>query len=330
MEVVSHKFSFLWLLIAIKRRLRSQCKTGWPIVLLTLPLFLMLANTARADADAPDTDPPSLMTESAPHDLGPGMMGPLVAIDVSPGNDVTPFAPHWVRGPEGRTLGFGFGVDKMLAQNWDIEVDSTFDSFSPHDGAREAGFGTVDILSRLLFINQPDVQAAVAPQVSLKTGSFGQGFGVSNAGLALLWGGRGGALPEDWNLGYFRALEFHSDLGYSRILSDGSGDEIFFDPVVDYSLPYLQYLNKSQLPWGVRNLCFFAELNLDAVVSGSEKAPTTLYTTPGISYLTDAYQVSAGVQLPLNHAGEQNQQIAVVAEIQFSLDDVPVLGWMPL
>lgn len=288
----------------------------------------MFANQAYAETDASDSDPPSLMNNAEAHDMGPGMMGPLVAIDVSPGNDVTPFAPHWVRSSEGRTLGFGFGVDKMLSANFDIEVDSTFDSYSPHEGTKESGIGTVDVLSRMLFLNQPDMQAAVAPQLSFSTGSFGQGFGVTNAGLALLWGGRGGVLPEDWNLGYFRAIELHSDLGYSRILGDGAGDEIFFDPVVDYSFPYLQYLTKTEFPWPIKNLCFFAELNFDAVVSGDEQGSPTLYATPGISYVTDAYQISTGVQLPLNHTGEQNQQMAVLAEIQFSLDDVPVLGWM--
>ena len=291
-------------------------------------VLMMSALTARAQSPE-ETDPPSLMNTAEAHDMGPGMMGPLVAIDVSPGNDVTPFAPHWVKGPEGRTLGFGFGIDKMLAPNFDIEIDSAFDSYAPREGSRESGFGRVDVLSRMLFINTPDLQAAIAPQLSFSTGSFAEGFSLSNVGAALLWGGRGGALPADWNLGYFRAIELHSDLGYSRIIGDGSGDEIFFDPVIDYSLPYLQYLNKTQLPWPIRNLCFFTELNFDAVVSGSEQGSPTLYATPGVSYLTDAYQITAGVQVPLNRAASDNQQIALMGEIDFSLDDLPVLGWMP-
>ena len=80
-------------------------------------------------------------------------------------------------------------------------------------------------------MNRSDIQIAVAPQVSLATGSFGQGFGISNAGLCVAMGrSRAGGLPENWNLRYLRALEFHSDLGYSRILSGGSGDEIFLNP----------------------------------------------------------------------------------------------------
>ena len=293
-----------------------------------LPLLLILPLTAGADSPA-DTDPRALTIGAEAGDMGPGMMEPLLAIDVNPGNSITPFAPHWMRGPEGRTLGFGFGVDKMLASNFDIEIDGAWDSFSPHEGASESGFGNVDVLSRLLFVNQPDMQAGVAPQVSLSVGSFEQSVGFSNAGFALLGSARGGALPQDWNLGFLRAFELHADLGYSRILSNGSGDEIFFDPVLDYSLPYLQHLTKTELPWPLRNLCFFAELNFDAVVSGSEQGPPTLYATPGISYMTDGYQVSAGVQLPLNHAGEHDQQIAVLAMIDISLDNLPVLGWMP-
>jgi hypothetical protein len=224
-------------------RIRSQgyelCKL---IILLTLPLFLTLSRVACAEWSESNSngEPPSLMNTAQAHDEGPGMMGPLVGIDVSPGNGVTPFAPHWVRTPEGRTLGSGFGIDKMLSQNWDIEIDSTYDSYGPKEGARESGLGTVDLLSRMLFLNQPDMQAGVAPQLSFGLGTLGQSAGVDNAGVALLWGARGGALPESWNLSYFRAIEVHSDLGYSRILKDGSGDEIYFDPVIDYSFPYMQ------------------------------------------------------------------------------------------
>jgi hypothetical protein len=291
--------------------------------------FSMLASFAHAQTPA-STDAPAQPAAGEAQDAAPGMMQPLVATEAGPSNQLTPFAPHWIRTPQGRTLGFGYGLEKMLSQNWDVEVDSSFDSNSPHQGSHEAGLGAVSMLTRFVFINQADMLATIAPTMTLGVGSLGQATGVDNAGLALLWRGRGGALPENWNLGYFRALEVHADLAYSRILKDGSGDDISFNTVFNYSLPYMQYLMKTELPKPVRNLCFFTEFNFDAVVSGSSQGAPTLYTTPGISYLTDNYQVSAGVQLPLNHAADQAQQVALIGSIAFSLDSVPVLGFMPL
>lgn len=288
----------------------------------------ILAGLARAQTPA-STEPAPPADAAATQDAAPGMMQPLVSMEAGPSNQLTPFAPHWIRTPEGRTLGFGYGLEKMLSQNWDVEVDSAMDSNSPHQGSHETGFGAISMLTRFVFINQPDMMATVAPTMSLGVGSLGQSTGINDAGLALLWRGRGGALPENWNLGYFRALELHADLAYSRILQDGSGDEISFNTVFNYSLPYMQYLMKTELPQPVRNLCFFTEFNFDAVVSGSSAGAATLYTTPGISYLTDNYQVSAGVQLPLNHAADHAQQVALIGSVAFSLDSVPVLGFMP-
>ncbi len=288
---------------------------------MTTAVLLGLANMARADSD----DLGSEVREGEPE-----MMSPLVAINVSPENSVTPFAPHWIRTPQGRTLGFGFGVEKMLSSNLDIEIDSSWDSVAPNAGPKESGFGAVEILSRYVFVNHPDLRLAVAPLLLIGTGGLGQVSGVNDVGMALLFGGRGGALPEDWNLGFLRAFEVHSDLGYSRITSGRGGDEIFFDPVLDYSLPYLQYLTESHLPWMIRNLCIFTELNFDAMVGGRESAAPTLYATPGLSYLTEDYLVSAGVQLPLNHAGEHTQQVAWLAQVQFFLDKIPGFGAMLL
>ncbi len=308
----------------LKRRGSWICSL---IAILTL-LFLLLATHLAQASSRDETDAP-LADDSGRNAAAPEMMEPLVAINSSPENYVMPFAPHWTRTSQGRTLGFGLAVDKMLSPNSDLEIDSSWEASSPHHGATETGFGAVDVMSRYLVINHPDLQVAVAPRLSVSTTSFGDSFGLGEAGMALLFGGRGGALPEAWKLGIFRALEVHSDLGYSRILSHGSGDEIFFDPVVDYSFPYLRYLTESKVPWPVENLCVFAELNFDAVVSGTDHAPPTLYTTPGLAYLTETYQVSLGVQLPLNHAGAQNQQLAVLGQIQFNLDDAPLFGWMP-
>ncbi len=64
------------------------------VVALMAAMFLLTpANMAGADSD-------DLGAEAREGE--PEMMSPLVAINVSPENSVTPFAPHWIRTPEGR------------------------------------------------------------------------------------------------------------------------------------------------------------------------------------------------------------------------------------
>jgi hypothetical protein len=298
--------------------------------LIVLSSALLLTNARIARADSADESSPLSVNTGEAQNAGPDMLRPLLGIDVSGGNDIAPFAPQWIRSSEGRTLGFGFGMDKMLSSKFDIEVESALVSFSPRDGAKkELGLGAVDVTNRMMLINEADLQASVASQLSFSSGSFGEHVGLGSAGFAAMFGGRGGALPKDWKLGYLRAFEVHSDLGYSRITSNGSGNEIYFDPMLDFSFPYLRYLTKSQLPWPIRNLCVFTQVSFDEVVGGSDHGSPTLYETSGIGYLTDAFQISAGVQLPVNHSGERAQQLALLGEIEFSLDDVPVFGWMP-
>jgi hypothetical protein len=56
----------------------------------------------------------------------------------------------------------------------------------------------------------------------------------------------------------------------------------------------------------------------------------SLFTTPGVAYFTDTYQVTVGIQLPLTHSAEQNTQTAVMGSLIIFIDKLsPQFGWSP-
>ena len=96
----------------------------------------------------------------------------------------------------------------------------------------------------------------------------------------LSWGGRLGEIAEDgWPRRYMRAIELQGDVGYSHGFGSGGSDEIFFDPVLDYSMPYVGYSTDLRAPWPFRNLCVFTEaFNFDQLLSAATATAPCRYS----------------------------------------------------
>jgi hypothetical protein len=279
-----------------------------------LVIGLLLAPLAQASADAPD------------------LMQTLVAQDATLNNNLTPIEPRWQRNSGGRTLELGFGIEKMLSPRLDLEIGGQWISMSPRDGPARAGFGNVDLELKYVFLERPNFRIAVAPQLDFPTSSHIADEPMQvHAGGLISWGGRlGGSIVDHGWPGYLRAIEFQGDLGYSHGFGSAHSDEIFFDPVLDYSIPYLSYASELQIPWPLRNLCFFDELNFNQLLAGSSRGGWSLFATPGVAYLTETYQVTVGIQLPLTHGAEQNTQTAVLGSLIILMDRLsPEFSWQP-
>jgi hypothetical protein len=280
-------------------------------------LLMLLAPVGHASAEGPDE---------------PDLMQTLIAEDATLNNNLTPAAPRWQRNSQGRTLELGFGVEKMLSPRLDIEVAGQWDSVSPRDEPSVTAFDDVDLALKYVFLKQPDFQLAVAPQLSFPTQSHIAGEPTEvHAGGLLSWGGRVGSRREVGWTRYLSAVEVQGDIGYSHGFGGRGSDEIFFDPVLDYSMPYLAYSTGLRPPWPLRNLCLFTELNFDQLLDGSGVGSLSLFATPGLAFVADTYQISFGVQVPLTHGAERNAQTAVVASFMIFMDKLnPTFDWMPL
>jgi hypothetical protein len=273
-------------------------------------LLLVLAPTAGAGDEEPD------------------IMQPLLAQDVTLNNGVTPFAPQWQHGPGGRTLTFGFGIEKILSSRLDAEVDSGWTFESPKGESRKTYPSDVSMMLHYVFLTIPEFQLTLIPNLSLATS--GEASSRTSWGSAIAWGGRLAALPDRWDLGWLRAVEVHGDFGYSSNIGNIGDPELYFDPVLDYSLPYLTYITDQPMPWPLGHLCFFSEFNFDQVLAGDQRGAATMFVTPGVTYLSKIMQISVGTQLPINHPAAHSESVGLIGKLTFFVDAIdPRFGWKP-
>jgi len=254
----------------------------------------------------------------------PDLMQTLVAEDATLNNNLNLLEVRWVRGRNRRELAFGFGVEKIIANNLALHVMSEWEDISSHSGPSGSGFGNIDLTLKYVVwkYSESEFQIALTPAISVRTSAhIGDDDLSTSAGMGISWGGR---LNVPKNTGwerYFRAVEFQGDLGYSRTLGASSADDLHFDPVIDYSLPYLSYAGAPEVPWPLRNLCIFAEFNFDQPLS-SPNDGSHMFLTPGVSYLNYYLQISAGIQIALNPAASSNEKTALIGSASIFLDTV--------
>ena len=92
-------------------------------------------------------------------------------------------------------------------------------------------------------------------------------------------------------------------------------------------MPYLANSTDHKVPWIIREFGPFFGLNFARPV---RQGPLTIFMTPGLSLISGTYQLSAGVQLPLNHAAARDNQVAVVGSIRIFLESIDRrFAWTP-
>jgi len=262
------------------------------------------------------------------------LMETVIARSALLNNNLSPFEPRWERGPEGEHLSFGFGVEKKLSENLGFDLNSEWDRTSPRGGHSSSGLGNVEIGLTYVFLHIPQggFQFAISPSVSFPTNAkLGADRSYTQSGGALAWGGRLSDFPNRGWRKYLRAIEIQGDIGFSRTFGGDNGYDFFFDPEIDYSMPFLNQSTDGAVLWMLRYLTPFAELNFDRVVGQGPNGPLTVFLFPGLTFTADKFRVAVGAQLAMNHEAARNQQVAAVVSVLVFLDQVDRrFGWTPL
>jgi hypothetical protein len=77
-------------------------------------------------------------------------------------------------------------------------------------------------------------------------------------------------------------------------------------------------------------MCVFMEFNFNQPLEGGDQSGVSLFATPRVAYLTERYQVSVGMQVPLNHTAGKNEQMALLGSLIISMDKLnPRFSWLP-
>jgi hypothetical protein len=263
----------------------------------------------------------------------PDLMQTLIAEDATLNDNVMPMGIYWEKNGHSRDTGYSFGVEKQLSERFGIELEGQWDEFSPRAGRDASGFGDIDVLLKYVFLSLPETgfMFALEGGVSLSPDShIGTEKIYAESTVAVAWGGRLRKLEATGWTRYLRAFEFQGDLGYSRLFDRAGSAAIFMDPVLDYSIPYLNYENAGLVPRYLQNFCPFVELNLERTVGERQAGPAALFLTPGLAVMGDTYQVSAGAQIAMNHQAAGEKQVAVTASLLIFLDQIDSrFGWRP-
>ena len=299
---------------AAEHEVLPRCHSGDILSILLgvlMAVGLFQPSVARADEEEPD------------------LMQTLIAEDVTLNNNIEPIGTMWQRSPEGRQTTFGFGFEKTIEEHVAIDIESEFKSVSPRDSAGDEGFGNVDLLLKYVFLSLPPLSFASGLTVSVPTNSHIGGETMeTDAGIFLAWGGRLSGLPKRGWRSYLRAFEIQGDIEYSHTFAGSGTDDLSFDPVLDYSLPYLSYSGFSGIGAPLRNICIFTEMSFDLLLSGAERHSLAIFITPGIAYMTPAYQISVAMQLPLDRQARQAESVAVIAGVVIAIDRIePAFAW---
>ena len=274
--------------------------------------------------------------------FGHGVVGdyqfidPMVAEDANPKNELVAARPFWFRTAEGRELTYGFSIEKTVSENWSLLVGSRWADFAPRDedALPASGFTSVELLLKYAFLTLPDqrMRMSIGFEMELPTGARGVGESAVHVGPLLLWAKAFADLPDWPVVRYLRPVAFQGNVGYSAASGGPDAQELVFNNVVLYSIPYLSSsVHDLGLPWPLRNLFLYTEFNYEQLIAGpaGERFPMWRIT-PGIAYVDRYLEISVATQAPLNGAAGPQTHAAVLALIDIFIDDlIPQTKWTP-
>ncbi len=274
--------------------------------------------------------------------FGHGVVGdyqfiePMVAEDANPKNELAAARPFWFRTSEGREFAYGFSIEKTLSVNSSLLVGSKWADFAPREEDEQpaSGFTSVELLVKYAFLTLPEqrMRLSVGFEMELPTGARGVGESDVHVGPLLLWAKAFADLP-DWQIvKYLRPVAFQGNFGYSAASGGPGQQELAFNNVVLYSIPYLSTsVHDFGLPWPLRNLFLYIEFNYQQLLAGPAGARFPMWRiTPGLAYLDRYLEISVATQVPLNGAARPETHAAVLGLVDIFIDDLfPQTKWTP-
>ena len=264
---------------------------------------------------------------------------PLITEDTFTTNEAD-VLPGWSRGADSREFVLALQIEKSLAQNASIEITGQWDQQSPPGNHRDrTGFDNLEVMPKYAFYIADEHEFRLAAAID----SF---FPVGNAqvednthylaGPMLMWTKGMGDLPRDSWLRYLRPADVQGDGGCLFEFSGGFDAQAFADAVVAYNIPYMLQDDPGApaAQWirgPLRNVVPFSELNYVEFTAGRRgRSQPALFATPGIAYVMDAYQLSVGTQIALNHNSSQQDKFSLLGLFNVQLDPLfSAISWQP-
>lgn len=258
---------------------------------------------------------------------------PLIAQDPTPANELDIIEPTWTKTVNGQTFAIPSSIEKVLYRDKDywprfsVGVGSAWDYISPKQGTNRSGFDDLNMFAKWAFLvwAEHEFLMSVTLNIQLPTGNpTVEGQNHTSLGPGFLWEKGLGDIPN-WPLTkYLRPLGFQGGVLYLPALGGHTSHPLFYNQVIEYSIPYLSNSVKDiGLKWPLRNLFPFTEINYSQFLAGPPGTTFPIWVlTPGIAYVSYHGELSIGTQFALNRAAVPGTHAAVIVLLDIFYDSI--------
>ena len=225
--------------------------------------------------------------------------------------------------------------EKQLSDNTSLLFAGGWSEIEP--GAQPDVSGPTDLsiyFRQAAYISVPhELELTVSPFVVLPIGSrqiADQGY--THLGGEILLGKGLGDLADSGPLKYFRPFALQAETGYAARIQGPANSDVFGNLELEYSLQYLnRFVERVDIerPW--IDLVPYVQFNYaQSFIASRLTTKPDFRLTPGLAYLGDYCEVSAGAQVALNGTAPSGNRAGVIGLVEIFYDNIfPTLGWNP-
>src|SRR5438094_702135 len=217
---------------------------------------------------------------------------PFITEDVNPKNELVIARPEWDHARDGRTLSFGFGLEKKISDRFSLTLDSSWLDITPKPAAdpHASGFDNLGVTLKYAFFIDPvhEAIASIALESTAPTGTEKVGAEQNASFKPFLLYGKGlNELPDA--LEYLRPFGVQGDAGFEIAIDRARTTTLAHNVAIEYSIPYLQQaVHDFGLAWPLSNFIGDTEFNFEhgeprvGSTVGSPPSSLTLRFTEGV------------------------------------------------
>lgn len=209
---------------------------------------------------------------------------------------------------------------KRVTPSVALSVGGQYDILSPHAGAKQYGFRTLNFAGKFIGHIDPEDESVWSYGVTAQVGGYGSAALDYSTVTPTLYFGKGlGNLPEHMKL--LRPLAVTGAIGVQVPTHGQVSRNLVTDFSLQYSDPYLQsFVTHNGLPALLRNSVFLVELPITTCLDQGCKGQYTGTVNPGIALVNFAGQIAVEASIPLND--RTGNSVGVLLQAHMYLDNL--------
>ncbi len=242
----------------------------------------------------------------------------LAVHDPFPADEMTLFAPSYIKDPGGKEISSHFEIQKLLSLNMGISIGLGY--LNEEESPMEKGFNYPEIAITYAMSRSPEHEFIASTALGLHSEPY-----RSNIVPAFLFGKGLGNLPDP--LSYLRPFALTGSVSLFTPMGKRNGNpeelasRLEYGLVIEYSIPYLQsFVKDAGIPRPFNKMFPIIELTYENPISGPDARKGTGFLNPGIVWAGKYVACGIEAKIPLND--RTGDHVGVAGLIHLFLDDI--------